>query len=200
MLRVGLTGGIGSGKTTVAKIFETLGIPVYDADIEAKRLMNSDPQIREGIIDAFGKESYEGTVPNRSFLIAHVLSDEKKLTRLNAIVHPVTIADAERWMKEQTTPYALKEAAIIFETGSEKYLDFVIGVTAPQELRVERIMQRDGRSEGEIKQLMSRQMDEQEKMKRCDFVIYNDGEKMLIPQVIAVHQQLLKKARERDHL
>lgn len=192
MLRVGLTGGIGSGKTTVAKIFETLGIPVYNADMEAKRLMKDDPAIRQAIIAEFGNESYEGTVLNRSFLIKHVLSNPAKLARLNAIVHPATIADSQRWMEKQKSPYALKEAAIIFETDSEKYLDYVIGVTAPEPLRIERIIGRDNRTESEIRQLMSRQMDEQEKMDKCDFVIVNDEKEMLIPQVLRVHEALLR--------
>lgn len=199
MLRIGLTGGIGSGKTTVSKIFQTLGIPVYDADTEAKRLMNTDPAIRTAIINAFGKESYEGTDINRSFLISHVLYDEQKLAALNAIVHPATIADAERWMTEQESDYALKEAAIIFETGSEKNLDYVIGVTSPESLRMERIMKRDGRSEDEIRQMMALQMDEKEKISKCDFVIYNDEQQMLIPQVVALHEKLLRLAADNAH-
>lgn len=194
MLRVGLTGGIGSGKTVVAEIFQTLGIPVYNADAEAKRLMNSNPDIRNAIINSFGNESYEGTVLNRSFLIKNVLPDNKKLAILNAIVHPATISDAQEWMKRQNTPYAIKEAAIIFETGAEKHLDYVICVTAPEALRIKRVMERDGRSEKEIRELMSKQMDEKDKNSRCDFLIYNDGHQMLIPQVLQIHHKLIKLA------
>lgn len=190
MLRVGLTGGMGSGKTTVARIFQTLGIPVYFADEEAKKLMRQDETIRKAVIEAFGEESYEGTEPNRSFLVSHVLNNEEQIKRLNAIVHPVTISDAQKWMEKQHAPYALKEAAIIFETGSEAYLDYVIGVTAPEEIRIQRIMKRDGRSREEVLRFMSRQMDEKEKMDKCDFVIFNDGKQMLIPQVLQVHKQL----------
>lgn len=192
MLRVGLTGGIGSGKTTVSEIFQTIGIPVYNADSEAKRLMNNDPEIRNAIINAFGEESYKGTDINRSFLVSNVFYDEQKLAVLNSIVHPATIADAQRWMTHQTGAYALKEAAIIFETGTEKYLDYVIGVTAPEKLRIERIMKRDNRSEEEVYKWMSRQMDEKEKISKCDFVIYNDEQQMLIPQVLALHEKLLQ--------
>lgn len=190
MLRVGLTGGMGSGKTTVARIFQTLGVPVYFADEEAKKLMRKDEIIRKAVIEAFGEESYEGTEPNRSFLVSHVLNNEEQIKKLNAIVHPVTISDAQRWMEKQRTPYALKEAAIIFETGSEAYLDYVIGVTAPEEIRIQRIMKRDDRSREEVLQFMSRQMDEKEKMDKCDFVIFNDGKQMLIPQVLQVHKKL----------
>lgn len=192
MLRVGLTGGIGSGKSVVAEIFRSIGIPVYNADREAKRLMNSDPEIREAIIGAFGEESYQGTVINRSFLVSNVFHDDEKLSVLNAIVHPATIADAKKWMSRQTSPYAIKEAAIIFETGADKYLDYVIGVRAPEALRVQRVMKRDGRTREEVYRWMSKQMDEKEKISRCDFVIENDGEHLLIPQVVALHKKLLK--------
>lgn len=190
MLHIGLTGGIGSGKTTVAEIFKTLGVPVYNADAEAKRIMSSDPSVRAQIISAFGEESYKGTVPNRSFLISEVFPNVGKLAMLNSIVHPVTIADASQWMARQKGPYAIKEAAILFESGAEKNLDYVIGVTAPESIRVQRIMERDGRTEKEIRQVMARQMDDAEKMSRCDFIIYNDGKHMLIPQVLEVHQRL----------
>lgn len=199
MLRVGITGGIGSGKTTVARIFQTLGVPVYFADAEAKRLMNHDPEIRKSIVKAFGEKSYQGTELNRSFLVSNVFYDEEKLKVLNGIVHPATIADAQNWMLKQTTPYALKEAAIIFETGAEKYLDYVIGVTAPEELRVKRIIERDGRSKEEVYQFMAKQMDEKKKISKCDFVIYNDEQQMLIPQVLEIHKKLLSLAATERH-
>lgn len=192
MLRVGLTGGIGSGKSVVAGIFDVLGVPVYNADREAKRLMNSDPEIRQKIIAAFGIESYKGTEINRSFLISHVFYIKDRLNQLNAIVHPATISDAQRWMAKQSAPYAIKEAAIIFETGTEKFLDFVIGVAAPEKIRIMRVMKRDDRTEQEVRKWMATQMDEEEKISRCDFVISNDGKKMLIPQVLAIHRKLLE--------
>lgn len=192
MLRVGLTGGIGSGKSVVAGFFRILGVPVYNADGEARRLMNSDPVIRQKITAAFGSESYKGTEINRSFLISHVFYNKEKLATLNSIVHPATIADAQNWMAKQSAPYAIKEAAIIFETGSEKFLDYVIGVFAPELTRIGRVMERDSRTEEEVRKWMAMQMDEPEKMKRCDFVIYNDGTKMLIPQVLAIHRKLLE--------
>lgn len=194
MLRVGITGGIGSGKTTVAQIFSLLGVPVYNADHSARRLMNSDKNIREAIVKLFGQESYKGTELNRSFITSKVLEDEKNRALINAIVHPATIADAENWMKQQKAPYSLKEAAILFESGAEKNLDFVIGVYAPEALRIRRTIERDGRSEAEVKKWMSRQMNEEEKMKLCDFVIYNDGNHSVIDQVLSLHKKLLKLA------
>lgn len=194
MLRVGLTGGIGSGKSTVAQIFEVLGVPVYYADVAGKRLMNHDPQIRSAIIQSFGERSYQGTEIDRSFLIDEVYYNDENLQRLNAIIHPAVFKDADAWMNRQSAPYAIKEAAIIFETGSDRFLDRVIGVAAPESLRIERIKKRDNKSETEIRFWMNKQMDADEKMSLCDFVIHNDESEMLIPQVINVHQKLLALA------
>src|ERR1700712_3937150 len=138
MLKIGLTGGIGSGKTTVAQIFEVLSIPVYYADSAAKYLMNRDPKLKEKIIKVFGTDAYKNGELDRSYLGSIVFNDKDKLSVLNSIVHPATIRESEIWMKNQMTPYAIKEAALIFEAGLEKHLDFVIGVTAPESLRIER--------------------------------------------------------------
>lgn len=191
-LRVGLTGGIGSGKSTVAKIFEVLGVPVYYADAEARRLINEDPQIRKNIIAAFGEQSYRDGGLDRSFISSIVFSDRAKLDLLNDITHPATIRDANEWMVHQTTPYTIKEAALIFESGSAEFLDYVIGVHTPLPLRVQRIMQRDGISRQEVQQRISRQMDENIKMKLCDSVLINDEQRLLIPQVLELHRRLVE--------
>ena len=192
--RVGITGGIGSGKTTVAKIFEVLGIPVYYADTEARRLINQDPGIRRKIKAAFGDESYKNEGLDRSYISKIVFSDPEKLELLNSITHQPTIRDANEWMAKQESPYTLKEAALIFESGSAEHLDFVIGVYTPLPLRIHRITQRDGITRDEVLSRMSRQMDENIKMKLCDFVIINDEQHLLIPQVLEVHQKLLEKS------
>lgn len=194
MLRVGLTGGIGSGKSTVAKIFETLGIPVYYADEAAKRVMNEDEALKNAIINQFGDESYLNNTLNRQFLSSTVFSDPEKLALLNALVHPATIADAEKWMKNQTSPYALKEAALIFESNANKHLDYVIGVWAPYDLRLKRSMDRDNASKELIDARMKNQLDETKKMERCDFVINNDETELLIPQVLKLHDTLLMRS------
>jgi dephospho-CoA kinase len=191
MLRIGLTGGIGSGKSTVASIFRVMGIPVYYADHAARMLMKHDARIRTRIIETFGPESYIDGSPNRGWLSENVLSDQASTAKLNAIVHPATLADARAWMTKQRGPYALKEAALIFESGGEKELDLVIGVTAPLEIRIDRVMHRDGLHREAILQRMARQMDESEKMTRCQFVILNDDRTALIPQVLDIHNQLL---------
>ncbi|MEO6490594.1 MAG: dephospho-CoA kinase, partial [Ferruginibacter sp.] len=185
MLRVGLTGGIGSGKTTVAAIFEVLGVPVYYADTAAKRLMNDDESLRQQIIKNFGASVYEKEELNRKLLASLVFNDPPKLALLNSIVHPVTIADAERWMKEpsrEKIPYAIKEAALIFESGAQKKLDYVIGVHAPYKLRIERAMKRDDLTKAEVELRMEKQMDETRKMNLCNFIITNDEVELLIPQ------------------
>jgi dephospho-CoA kinase len=194
MLKIGLTGGIGSGKTTVAQIFEVLAIPVYYADQAAKDLMNSDPELKNKIIRAFGPEVYkEGKLDNR-YLGSLVFNDPEKLALLNSFVHPATVMDAQEWVSRQNAPYVIKEAAIIFESGLEKNYDLIIGVTAPEALRLERVMARDHLSVEKVLQRMKQQMDDAEKISKCDFVIHNDGVRAILPQVLSIHESLLSKA------
>ncbi len=190
MLKIGITGGIGSGKSTVARIFQVLGIPVYDADTRAKQLMNEDTALKESIAAAFGSDVYEDGRLNRSRLAAMVFNDEARLAQLNAIVHPATIKDAARWMEQQQAPYALKEAALIFESGSQQGLDYVIGVFAPAALRLQRAMQRDGSTKEQVLARMSKQVSDSIKMRLCDFTIINDEQQLIIPQVLAIHEKL----------
>jgi dephospho-CoA kinase len=196
MLKIGLTGGIGSGKTTVAQIFEVLTIPVYYADQAAKDLMNQDPELKKQIISAFGKEVYKEGNLDRIFLGEMVFANKEKLALLNSLVHPVTLRHASSWMQNQKSPYAVKEAALIFEAGLENFFDYIIGVTAPKSLRVERVMDRDQSSAENVLRRIAQQMDEKEKMSRCDFVIINDEKLALLPQVLEIHKTLLTKANE----
>lgn len=191
MLRIGLTGGIGSGKSTVAKVFEVLGIPVYYADEAAKRLMNEDEELKDTIQQQFGTAIYSDGLLNKKQLAHIVFSSPEKLALLNTIVHPATLKDAEKWMKAQTTAYCIKEAALIFESGAHEYLDYVIGVTAPVALRIQRTMQRDGITREDVLLRMDKQLDESEKMQLCNFVIKNDEQSLILPQVLALHEQLL---------
>ena len=191
-MRIGLTGGIGSGKTAVARIFETLGVPVYYADDAAKRVMNENEQLRVQIETLFGEEAYAGNSLNRQFLASIVFSDPHKLSQLNALVHPVTLADAEDWVMQQSAPYTIKEAAIIFESDAWKQVDKVIGVQAPYELRLSRAMKRDHLSAEAVQARMAKQMDEEEKMKRCEYIVVNDESRLLIPQVVALHETFLQ--------
>lgn len=189
MLKIGLTGGIGSGKSTVAKIFEVLGVPVYYADDAAKELMNTDPQIKEAIKKIFGADAYQAEKLNRSYLASIVFADEKKLETLNALIHPATINASNAWMEKQSAPYIIKEAALLFESDAYKYLDAVIGVSSPLPQRIKRVMERDNTSEDEILKRINRQMNEEEKLKRCQFIIHNDESTLLIPQVIELDKK-----------
>jgi len=191
MFRVGLTGGIGSGKSTVAKIFEVLGIPVYYADEAAKKIMNTNEDLRKAITEKFGGESYINNQLNRPYIASLVFNNKEKLELLNSLTHPATIRDANNWMMEQKTPYSLKEAALIFESGSAEHLDYVIGVYTPLPLRIKRVMERDNISKEDVLKRMSRQMDEDIKMRLCDTVITNDEQQMVTTQVLQLHERLL---------
>ncbi len=192
-LKIGLTGGMGSGKTTVAKIFELLNVPVYYADEASKRLYHTNAELKAAIKKEFGDDVYENEVLNKSKLAEIVFASEEKLKLLNALAHPPTIHDAAEWMQKQTAPYIIKEAALLFESGSNKNLDYVIGVYAPEALRIKRVMERDGTTEEQVRHRMNRQMNEEEKMKRCDFIITNDEKELLLPQVLNLNKILSQK-------
>lgn len=191
MLKVGLTGGIGSGKTMIAKVFAALGIPIYYADDAARRIQQEDLKVKEQIIQLLGEEAYHDGILNKVYVSSIVFSDKAKLDQLNAIIHPATIRDAENWLSAQTTPYAIKEAALIFESGSQRDLDFIIGVTAPIALRIQRTMARDGVTEEQVRQRIEKQINDRIKMRLCDAVITNDEKQLIIPQVLELHQKLL---------
>ena len=196
MLIVGLTGGIGSGKSTVAKIFQTLGIPVFDADAVAKSIMHTNTSVKAAVIEAFGEAAYRDGELNRKFIADIVFKDPFQLEILNSIVHPATMQAAEEWFQQQEAPYVIKEAALLFEAGSAAGLDLIIGVTAPQHVRIHRVMQRDGVGRQEVLTRMGRQIEDTIKMRLCDVVIKNDGVQALLPQVLALHEDLLKHSRQ----
>lgn len=195
MLKVGLTGGIGSGKSLVAKMFALLGVPVFNADDAAKYLMENDSELIAVLKQTFGMETYENGRLNRSFLASSVFSDAEKLKQLNSFVHPVTIAYAKKWMEEQTTPYVLKEAAVFFESGSNREMDVMIGVYASKEMRIQRLIKR-GLTESEILARMNNQMDEDEKMGCCDYVLYNDNSRSVIEQVLDFNNLFISIAQK----
>lgn len=195
MLKVGITGGIGSGKTIVCQVFETLGIPVFYADHAARFLMESDAAIISSIKALLGEDVYQGGVLNREKIASIVFRAPKLLQDLNAIVHPAVIRYGQQWMESQKSDYVIKEAALFFESGSYKEMDIMIGVYAPRKTRILRVMERDQSTQEKILERMSQQMDEEEKMKLCDFVITNDDSHAILPQVLKVNEELLHKVK-----
>lgn len=193
-LKVGITGGIGTGKSFVSKIFKTMGIPFYNADLEAKLIMVKDNNIRMALVKAFGPETYfeDGSL-NRVYLSKQVFDNSQRLEMLNNIVHPAVIRAGVDWSNAQNGPYSLKEAALLYESGSYKKLDYTILVTAPEELRIARVMKRDKVSREEVLNRIQKQMPEEEKLKFADFVIHNDEQQPLLPQIINIHHTLLKR-------
>lgn len=193
--RIGITGGIGSGKTTACRLFEFLGIPVYYADDRAKWLMQNDEKLIDQLKTTFGHEVYdqEGQL-DRAYLAGIVFNDRAKLEQLNGIVHPAVREDGIRWdTQHQNTPYTLREAALLYESGIYQLLDQIITVTAPEALRIQRVMQRDGVDEAAVKARIDKQWPEEKKVALADFIIHNDGEQSLIRQVYQIHQQLIQE-------
>ena len=193
-LQIGVTGGIGSGKSLVCKIFHCLGAPVYDADSHAKELMTTDGILVSQIKKEFGELSYniDGSL-NRSYLSSTVFNNTERLKTLNELVHPRVGADYKQWVDQQgDSPYVVKEAALLFESGAYRTLDKVIVVFANEELRIHRVLKRDNhRTAGQILAIMKNQMPEEEKMKRADYSISNDETTLLIPQVVDLHQRFI---------
>ncbi len=196
-LRIGLTGGIGSGKTIVAAVFEALGIPVYYADREAKRIMNEDDRIKLRLTAEFGESAYLNNQLNRPYIASVVFGDRQKLELLNSIVHPITLQDSNAWMQLQPMPFAIKEAALIFESGANNHLDYIIGVYAPLQLRIQRVVARDTIDDQQVHRRIENQMNEEDKMKLCDYVIVNDEQQPVIDQVLNLHKKLVEISRLR---
>ncbi len=201
MLKIGITGGIGSGKTTVCKVFELLGIPVFYADHVAKSIMQTDLQLKNEILIAFGPQSYsiDGLL-NRSYISSIVFKDELQLRRLNSIVHPAVFRAFDQWIANHSdAPYVLKEAALLFESESYKMCDLSILVISPEDIRIRRVIARDHIIKDEIMLRMKRQFTDEQKMKFADQVLINDESCLLIPQILLLHQQFLKISGNHDY-
>lgn len=195
MMKIGITGGIGSGKTTVASIFKKLGIPVYDADTRAKEIMVEDPDVRKAIIALAGEKTYDQTgALDRKYLADRVFHDDSLRKELNAIVHPAVHLDFRKWAeKQENAPYVLDEAALIFESGGYRNLDRMILVTAPHEMRINRVMKRNGLDRASVEARIEAQWTDLEKLPLSDFVIVNDQQTSLIRQVMEIHELLLNE-------
>ncbi|MGL4364517.1 MAG: dephospho-CoA kinase [Bacteroidales bacterium] len=192
MIKVGITGGIGSGKTFICKALQLLSIPIFFSDCETKAMYNDTPDIQSALIAIFGKDIFnESNRLNRRKLAQLVFNTPSLLEQLNMIAHPAIAKRFLNWVNQQTAPYVVQEAALIFETNSCCYLDKVIGVIAPERLRIERVIQRDHITEYEIKQRIMHQLSNDEIKCKSDFVIINDGKEVLLPQILQIHKALL---------
>ena len=191
MKKIGITGGIGSGKTYVASVFQSLGIPIFNADIQAKKIMTSSEKLIKLAKEEFGNDIYKGSDLNKEKLASIVFSNSDKLQKLNSLVHPIVKEEFNNWCKKQTSPYVIKEAAILFESNSHIGLDAVICVSAPLELRIERLLNRDDYSEKEIKKRIENQISQEEKEKLSDYIIVNDEKELLLPKIIKIYKELL---------
>jgi dephospho-CoA kinase len=190
MKLVGLTGGIGSGKTTVARVFETLGVPVFKADDATREAMN-DPGILERVVALLGKGIFNdnGNI-ERGKIAAIVFADPAKLEKLNAILHPAAREMFKSWLKMQNAAYVIKEAAILFESGAWKDMDLIISVSASEAVRIERVIKRDGLQEEDVRKRIANQIEENERIRRSDFVVFNEGQHSVIEQVMEIHKKL----------
>jgi dephospho-CoA kinase len=189
MRKIGITGSIGSGKSTVTQIFAMLGVPVYDADIRAKLLMVTSPALIQSIKDLFGNEAYLSSgALNRKHISDKAFTDKNILTQLNGLVHPAVYNDFDEWSNAQQTPYVIKEAALMFESNSYKQLDEVIVVTAPEELRIQRAIARDGATKEAVVSRMKNQLSQEEKLARGQHEIKNNEMELIIPQVLKLHE------------
>lgn len=196
MLKIGITGGIGSGKSTISKVFEVLGIKVFYADDAAKQVMTNDPILIDALKRTFGDEAYfsDGSL-NRKYIAGIVFGNPDELAKLNAITHPAVFRAFDQWLTQvKDTPYVMKEAALMFESGSSKLCDKNILVYAPLEMRITRVMGRDNLSRAEVESRNARQFTDEQKLKLADYVITNDDSRLVIPQVLALHQQFLQMA------
>lgn len=196
MLKIGITGGIGSGKSTISKVFEVLGIKVFYADDAAKQVMTNDPILIATLKQTFGNEAYfsDGSL-NRKFIANIVFNNPDELAKLNAITHPAVFRAFDQWLTQiKDVPYVMKEAALMFESGSSKLCDKNILVYAPLEMRIDRVISRDGLSRAEVESRNARQFTDEQKLKLADYVIANDDTQLVIPQVLALHRQFLQMA------
>lgn len=191
MIVVGLTGGIGSGKTTVANFFKELGVPIYIADVEAKKLMNASKVLQKKIKKLFGEKAYLNNELNRPFIASKIFNNEELLQQMNAIVHPKVGKHFKKWVKKQDAPYVIKEAAILFENNSYVQCDFIITVIVDEDIRIKRVIERDNTTKAKVRAIIKNQWKDEDKLKLSDFVIKNNDINDTKKQVLKTHKKLL---------
>lgn len=197
MITIGLTGGIGSGKTTIAQWFQEKGIPVYNSDFEAKKLMNENEDLIQQLIELFGDETYKNGEYNRSYVASKVFNDKELLNQLNAIVHPAVFKHFDEWMDNQNSSFVVKEAAILFESGSYKDCDYIISVIADEEIRIDRVAKRDQLNEDQIRSRMKNQWTDEQRIEKSDFIIENNKDlKVLKLEFEKVFDEILDRIHE----
>lgn len=189
---IGLTGGIGSGKTMVSNMFKDLGVPVYIADVEAKKLMDTSKVIKRELIELFGPKAYEHDILNREYIAAKIFNNKTLLDKMNEVIHPRVAKHFQHWLQNQDSEYVIKEAAIIFEHNTQSQYDAIITVIADKEERISRILKRDNTTREKILSIMNHQLSDEEKVKQSDFVIVNDQPEHAKEQVIRIHNSVLK--------
>lgn len=194
-ITVGITGGIGSGKSTVCEIFKILGVPVFEADKIARTLMNENPEIRQNLITWFGDEIYSENLLNRKKLAELIFNNTENLKRVNSIVHPVVRNEFEKWKNSQKSVYSVYEAAILFESGFYKLMDLNFLLVSPEQLRIHRVMKRDQISEEQVLARIHNQWSDEEKIKLANAVIYNDNKNLIIPQIIEIDKKLIRDGK-----
>lgn len=195
-IKVGITGGIGSGKSIICDIFKLLKAPIFEADVVAKHLIDTNDEIKNGLIDLFGNDIYteNGTI-NRLKLAGIIFNDDIQLEKVNSLIHPEVRAEFHKWAEQQTSPYVIHEAAILFESGFYKIMDLTILVSAPEEVRIKRVIKRDGASEAQVRERIKKQWTDEKKKKLANFEIKNDNQELVIPQIINIDKQLRKHGK-----
>jgi len=189
-IKLGITGGIGSGKSTVCAVFNTLGIPVFEADKVAKKLADENPEIRKSLTSLFGEEIYEDDVLNRKMLARLIFNDKNHLCKVNSLIHPMVRESFLRWSEQQTTPYSIYEAAILFESGFYRLMDFTILISSPEHLRIKRVVERDKITEAQVIARMQNQWSDEEKRKLASVELINNNKNLMIPQIIEIDKKL----------
>ena len=190
-MKLGITGGIGSGKTSVCRVFNVLGIPVYSADYEAQLLMNNNRQIKEGINRIAGKDLYKTGILDKMALASLIFSDEDSLHRVNKLVHPIVLQEFDKWASLQVAPYAIIEAAILFESGASELVDRIATVVAPVEERIERVVKRNLLTREQVQERINNQVDDEFRISKSDYVIHNSENDMIIPVILQIHEDIL---------
>jgi dephospho-CoA kinase len=197
-MKLGVTGGIGSGKTSVCRVFNALGIPVFSADPEAKRIMDNDEGIRQRINSIAGKNLYVSGNLDRVELAALIFNNQTLLEKVNSLVHPIVLDNFKKWEKEQTAPYIIMEAAILFESGASELVDKIAVVVAPTEERIKRVIHRNRLSREQVLERMHNQIDDETRIKLSDYVIYNAENDMIIPAILKIHEEILTNINNRS--